>query len=341
MYTDNAPTPGENAEHTVRILWQDGRVTESRVKWYGVGTRSEFRLTRFGHGFPFLVADTVGDLLVLITKSHAEFIAYVLDLDEDIEEVQAALGVEPFERWGVYQGGAPRIEEEDECIQRNFRAFAEPLDNFPTGDRFSAEARRILLECVEHFRQLTPDTALMKCMETEYELFRFVERQICQPEVARVFKNVDDFLQTAARIMNRRKARAGRALENHVHYLLSEASIPHEMRPQQIDGKPDVVIPSTAAYQDPSYPSEKLLVLGIKTTCKDRWRQVLNEGKKVPDKHIITMQPGISSNQLQEMYDSRVTLVVPENLHGSYPSEHEITLLSVAGFIECVRARIA
>jgi restriction endonuclease EcoRII-like protein len=341
MYTPNRPRRGHNAEHTVNILWQNGTITQSRVKWYGVGTRSEYRLTRFGRDFPFLAADTVGDLLVLVPKSHTEFIAYVLDLDEDIEEVQAALGVEPFERWGVYQHGAPQVEEEDECVQRNFRAFAQPLEDFPSGNTFSDAARRILVECVARFARLSPDDSLMKCMETEYELFRFVERQICQSEIARVFKDVDDFLQTAARVMNRRKARAGRSLENHVHHLLAQAGIPHEMRPPQIDGKPDVVIPSAAAYQDPDYPVKKLVIVGVKTTCKDRWRQVLNEGRKVRDKHILTIQPGISSNQLEEMHQSRVTLVVPQRLHNTYPADRHITLLDLAGFIQSVRARLA
>src|SRR5512142_1963088 len=54
MYSPHPPERGRNDEHNVRILWQNGRVTDSRVKWYGVGTRSEYRLTRFGRDFPFL-----------------------------------------------------------------------------------------------------------------------------------------------------------------------------------------------------------------------------------------------------------------------------------------------
>ena len=42
----------------------------------------------------------VGDLLILIPKSLNEFIAYVLDYDEDIEELQSALSLNRF-RIGV------------------------------------------------------------------------------------------------------------------------------------------------------------------------------------------------------------------------------------------------
>ncbi len=66
---------------------------------------------------------------------------------------------------------------------------------------------------------------------------------------------------------------------NHVEYVLKESGIPHEMRPD-IDGKPDVIIPDREAYYNSSYPLDKLWVVGIKTTCKDRWRQVLNEGQR-------------------------------------------------------------
>jgi len=51
-------------------------------------------------------------------------------------------------------------------------------------------------------------------MKAEYRLFKLVERQLCLDEVRRLFKDIDDFLSTAARIMNRRKTRAGRSMEN-------------------------------------------------------------------------------------------------------------------------------
>ncbi len=98
-----------------------------------------------------------------------------------------------------------------------------------------------------------------------------------QHEIVRPFKDVDDFLTTASSIMNRRKSRAGRSLENHVESLLRAAGISFDVRPQ-IDGRvqPDILIPSKTDYEDVNFPVEKLRILGVKTTCKDRWRQVLN-----------------------------------------------------------------
>ena len=85
----------------------------------------------------------------------------------------------------------------------------------PTGEAFSAEARATLEECIKAFQRMSADDALMHCMDAEYRLFRMAERVISGPEIARLFRDVDDFLATASGIMNRRKARAGRSLENH------------------------------------------------------------------------------------------------------------------------------
>ena len=111
------------------------------------------------------------------------------------------------------------------------------------------------------------------------------------------------------------------------------------MRPN-IDGKPDVVIPNEAAYHDKDYPLDKLFIIGVKTTCKDRWRQVLNEGKRVPEKHILTIQPGISTNQLNEMHKANVTLVVPKRFHKDYPKDRDITLLTVEEFISKIHTKL-
>ena len=346
MYTPHPPVKGQNDKHPVSIVWQDGRATESVITWYGKA-KHEYRLTRFGKDFPFLNEDVVGDLLVLIAKSRHEFLAYVLDYDEDIEEIQSALGVEAFESWGVYRDGVAqkletKIESEDKCIDRQIREFSSTLRAFPTGEVFSENTRRILTACIKKFMQLTPDEVLMRSYQTEYQIFQSVERQVCQNEVSgRLFKDIDDFIHTAASIMNRRKARAGRSFENHVECLLTQAGIPHKMRPSLgADGRPDIVIPNEKAYFDRDWPEQKLFIVGLKTTCKDRWRQVLNEGLGVRAKHIFTLQQGISAAQLQEMHAAGVSLVVPQPLHKNFPKGSAISLLNVETFIQKVKNQL-
>jgi len=335
MFTPHPPERGDNQKHDVEIFWQDGRTTDSVVTWYG-RAKSEYRLTRFGRNFPFLNADAVGNLLVLIPVTLTDFRAYVLDLEQDIDELQAALGVEVIDAWGVYEFGREHAETEDECISRHFRDFAAILDGFPTGAAFSAKTREALIDCIAQFTSQSADRKLMTAVEAEYALFRLVERRFCEPQICQLFASVDEFLKTAASIMNRRKSRAGRSFENHVAFVLEDAGIPFTSQPK-IDGKPDLVIPSVEAYHDSTYPVDRLFIVGLKTTCKDRWRQVLNEGRRVPRKHLMTMQRGISTNQLGEMVAANVSLIVPQGLHREYPDRSPMDLMAVDGFIDTVQ----
>jgi hypothetical protein len=338
LYAPFAPAKGKLEKSKVRIIWQGGeRVTDSVVTWYGQKTRFEYRLTSFGKGFPYLIDDSVGDLLVLIPQDLHNFLAYIIDLPEDIEDIQAALGVEAIGTWVVYEGARepPPLSPED-CIDRQFRAFAQGLDAFPAGNLFSEKTREALIGCVHDFGKKPSDDRLMDLMKAEYRLFRLVERQICLPEVRRLFKGIDDFLKTAATLMNRRKSRAGRSMKNHVEYLLKDAKIPFDARPQ-IHGEPDIVIPGKAAYDDPEFPARKLFAVGVQTTCKDRWRQVTQEARRIEWKHLITLQEGVSARQLTQMNQQKVTLVVPQKLHSRYPQVKGVQLMDMEGFIRTIR----
>lgn len=338
LFSPQSPEKNVNHEHPVKVIWQDGRQTDSIVHWYGTGTRSEYRLTRFGRDFPYLTSDNVGDLLVLIPKSLTEFNAYVLDLDEDIEEIQATLGVEIIKSWVAYEEGKFLEETEDVCLNRKFRELAAVLDKFPPGLVFSEATRDAVIDCVKGFNRLTPDRQLVRFIQEEYSLYKMVERKIYEPEVQRLFKNIDDFLDTAMSILQARRSRAGRSLEIHVEYLLKQANIPHQMRPKVDNTEPDIIIPSKIAYDDPRFPLEKLFIIGVKTTCKDRWRQVIQEAPRIPHKHIITIQKGISTRQLDEILDHDITLVVPEPIHSEYPPNRRTSLISIQTFLESVKA---
>ena len=329
---------GENKDHPVEVLWPEGRLTASVVKWYGQGTRSEYRLTRFGKDFPWRTVDNLGSLLVLIPKSLDHFIAYVLDLDEDIEEFQAALGIEVIDSWVLYEKGLTKYETEDGCLNKRFRDFAATVDDFPAGRVFSETTRSAMLDCIASFGSLNSDEQLVRFVREEYELYKMVERKVREPEVQRLFSSIEDFLETAQKILQARKSRAGRSLENHVEHLLRQAAIPFQMR-QIVDGtRPDIIIPSKAHYDDASYPDKRLYMIGVKTTCKDRWRQVTQEAPRIKLKHILTLQKGISAKQLEEIHRSKVLLIVPESLHKEYPPEFRSQLLSVHTFIDKLRS---
>lgn len=318
LFTVIPPTRGTNGKANVRVIWGNGLVTDSVVTWYGTGTRREYRLTRFGKDFPYLDRENVGSLLVIVPRSYELFHAYVLDFDEDIEAVQAALGVQVLNKIGVYERGMiPPAETEDECVERHFATFLKHIADFPSPQEVSAAAREALESCLKDLRRGPLDARLLTTVEAEYRLFRLIERKICSPQVTSVFPDIDAFLQTAQTILQRRKSRAGLAFQNQVQHLFEEIRLPHEAQPN-IDGRPDFIFPSAEAYRNLSHPTEKLIALALKTTCKDRWRQVLEEAKRVSPKYLLTLQPGISVNQLKEMKAANVILVVPKPLQKDY-----------------------
>ena len=103
--------------------------------------------------------------------------------------------------------------------------------------------------------------------------------------------------------------------------------------------RPDFLFPSQEAYHTPSFPTEKLVSLAAKTTCKDRWRQVINEADRLRDrpKFLCTLQQGISSAQLDEMEAEKIILVVPKPYIATYPKDKQARIWTIEHFVSFVR----
>lgn len=193
------------------------------------------------------------------------------------------------------------------------------LEKFPS----CAEIIKKAIE-LRHVPSADPDDRLMQRRKCEFEIFRSVEEAIEFPWISKGFKTVDEFIARAQTILQRRKARSGRSLELHTRHIFIEESLQEGVQfshqPVSETGKkPDFLFPSQAAYQMKDFPADQLRMLAVKTTCKDRWRQVLNEADRIPTKHLLTLQEGVSENQFREMTGANVRLVVPKKLiHSPY-----------------------
>jgi len=336
LFTPHPPERGDNQKSWPTIIWPDGLETESCVTWYG-RKKQEYRLTRFGRGFPHLTTDQIGSLFVLIPESHDRFIAYVFDYEDEIDGVFAGLGVEVVQGWGcVFDATSTEPETQEDCLSRQFAQFCRDLTEFPSTAEISTAAQAAVQSCDLRFASLSRDDQLMAFVQAEYDLFRLVERLICGNQIqGRLFRTIDEFLDIALTVLNRRKVRAGRALENHFEYLLREAELSFDIR-SQIKGRPDVILPSIEAYYDSDFPAEQLIAIGIKTTCKDRWRQILPEAERAGCRFLVTLQQGISTKQLDEMTDAGVTVVVPRSLHDAFARSDRARLMTVEELFEVI-----
>ena len=188
-------------------------------------------------------------------------------------------------------------------------------------------------------RALAVDSRLVKRRDCEFELFRSIESHVVLPRVREGFGSVEDFISFANSVTNRRKSRAGKSLELQVRKIFDEESIGYSWTKATEDKRtPDFVFPSIERYHERSWPDSQLRMLAAKTTCKDRWRQVLNEAARIPVKHLLTLQEGVSEMQYREMKSEGVRLVVPRSLHEKYPETVQPELLTLEEFIGELRA---
>lgn len=335
---DTPGVKGENKEKTVRIAWQDAFTTESRMKYYGQGTRNEYRITRFGRSFPFLQDDNVGDLLIITKQTEEDYQGYVLSADEDIDCFFAYFNLSSDESNTLLNKDAVSSGTK---IQQWMRDFISQHDAFPETKTMALGAQL----CYQKAKGLPdstytakPDDILLGWIDTEYDLFRMMEEKVYARYLDVPFGKVERLVQVSNEILNRRKARAGKALEHHLSALFRHnALVFEEQAVTEEHKKPDFLFPNAACYHDFSFPADDLTVLGAKTTCKDRWRQVLTEADRVEHKYLFTLQQGISKNQLQEMTDAHLTLVVPRAYLTSFPKEYQGQIQDLKGFIETVR----
>ena len=230
---------------------------------------------------------------------------------------------------------------EDEFLDEMLRRYG---GKFPTTRVFSAYARSTLEDVSAKDNS---DQALMEWMEREEILFRTLERHLIADRLSSGFAatkgtkvDVEGFLAFSLSVQNRRKSRVGLALENHLEQVFQENGIRYS-RGQSTENKakPDFLFPGHEKYHDAEFTAGNLTMLGVKSTCKDRWRQVLAEADRIDDKHLLTLEASISNSQTDEMKAKRLQLVLPKALHTSYTPAQQGWLMSVAEFAEVVRKR--
>lgn len=341
MFLDEEAIKGTNIDIPIRIHWQNDFDTDSRFKYYGVGTRNEYRITRFGRGFPFLTDDNVGDLLVLARYDKDYYEAFVLQTDDDIDDFFSFFNLSYDKTNQIID--VNQTERPEQRLLTLINSFVAQYADFPDTRIMANGARTCFNEANGIITQnivSTPDDILLGWLDTEYTLFKYMEEKVYSNITSKPFSSIDAFVTMANEVLNRRKSRAGKSLEHHLADIFTHNQLLFEEQViTEENKKPDFVFPNGKCYHNITFPGELLTVLGAKTTCKDRWRQVLNEADRVDDKYLFTLQQGISSNQLKEMQDYRLHLVVPHKYLTSFPKEYRNDICDLSSFIGMVRER--
>lgn len=219
------------------------------------------------------------------------------------------------------------------------------LEYFPSGLPTTTALSKLARDLTGIDSRDGADEALIAWLDREELLFRAYEKHLVSKQLAKGFgqdgSDVDSFIKFSLSVHNRRKSRAGHAFENH----LTEVFTQHNLSFERGKGKlytegtqqPDFMFPSFSAYHDPSFPEKNLLLLGAKTTCKDRWRQVLAEGNRLEKKYLITLQGGITEQQTQQMQEKNLQLIVPKEIKSTYTQNQQDWLYDVAQLIQVAK----
>mgnify|MGYP006381955867 FL=1 len=301
-----------------------------------------------------------GDLLVIAKRSDDTLLAIVAEKDTTIErQIMWLFGLSDLTHPGFSVkseleteqdriGFAARVvleqigvETEEEAPNYLDQMLAKFKGVFPKTIEFSAYARGTIRDLSSHD---DPDVALVSWMEREEILFRTLEKHLLGEKLRGLTQaGIDDsepFIKLVQSALQRRKSRAGSALENHLEKVFTEHGVTYTRTGvTEKNLKPDFIFPGMVHYHDAAFPQARLTMLASKSTCKDRWRQILNEAERIPNKHLLTLEPSISENQTCEMQAERVQLVLPRRLHSTYTPEQQTWLMDVAAFIDLVRQR--
>lgn len=322
----------------VKIKWQDDFVTESAFTYYL--SKGEFRITRFGRGFPFWDTSYTGALFVFTKQSEDDYCGFFLNTDDEIEEFLNAFGISPTETNCIIDKEEVRTKAKESMAIQEY--VSEINNKFPSTEEMAAVAREIQNRIYGHkdYICIDPDQKIINWTEVEFKLFRAVESARYGELIKHGFQSVDEFVKLANMVLNRRKSRAGKSLEHHLAAIFEGNYIQYDSQTvTEGHKKPDFLFPSCRAYHDLNYPTEKLIFLAAKTTCKDRWRQVLNEADRLKGntKYLFTLQRGISERQMDEMQSEKVTLVVPKPYIVEYPENRRERIWTLAKFVEYVK----
>ena len=342
LYLDDSPSDAVTNEGL--LTWYDARKTHPK--------RSEWRL--YYTDSDVFEAAAAGDLLLIAKISENELLAIVASAGSTGEnQIRLLFGLpvdaesrfvvrDLFEKSGPEVGFASRMilsmleveleKDDDHFLDDMLAKFG---GRFPTTRVFSDYARA---QCGDVDSLSDPDSAVLAWLTMEERLFRVLEKHLVWRKIRDGFESVDEYISSSLSVLNRRKSRAGHAAENHLEQVFVQNGV-NFVRGATTEGrsKPDFVFPGIDNYLDASFPAENLTMLGVKTTCKDRWRQVLAEAARISDKHLFTLEPAVSENQTEEMVRNRLQLVLPYELHSTYSLGQQPHLLSLSGFMDRVQ----
>jgi len=227
------------------------------------------------------------------------------------------------------------IEELTAALEAgSLQSFIATVSKMPAPGVLAAEAQRAYMaqqgiETLDPYEMPSPGDAIMQISrDIEYALYKRAEIRYRAAEVVRIvaeggtdvvasivrsFPKLDALFLSASQ---QRKTRAGRSFEHHIARVLHDGRIRHEEQAVTGGRRPDFVLPSVAILTSMTRSFDDAMILSLKTTLRERWKQVPMEKFRC-ELFLATVDDRVSSEAVDGMHAQGIHLVVPESLKSS------------------------
>jgi hypothetical protein len=344
--TSTSKSLNPNKEAIFNINWKDFALTKPARLVHYVGKGPETHLTRLCKD-SFVCIEPSS--LFILGKNGLEYNAYVLPTDSD--EYQFFEDYFEIDDNFISKVFSPKlspisndkadpfwIEVKDSYAAGFLDSFLKEMEKMPDALTLAKSAQEIFLRD-NNKTNLNPfelervgDIIVKLSREIEYDLFKrrqfelncvdlmvkllgsgseVYESEVILKRIMDGFKDIDSMFLSATQ---QRRSRAGYSFEYHIEKILSDGQIPFDKQVFEGSSKPDFIVPSLDEYNK-NVPGNSF-VLSAKTTLRERWRQVLKEGRNC-DVYLATVDDKISPDSLRVLNDNNVVVVVPESVKDS------------------------
>lgn len=285
-----------------------------------------------------------GVLLKPLGEAHHWFIT-IDSLSEEAALLESAFDLGVDFHYGLFDPGTifSAAFADSELLIREIRAaiksgtlkaFIKAASQFPPSPIIASDAQKIFLQqhgydSLNPYEITNPGDAVMEISrDIEYTLYKRIELRHRAAEtigiitqggadiVASVVRGYPELNASFLSASQTRKSRAGRSFEHHVAKLLRDGQILFQEQAVTGGRRPDFVMPSVKALKQKVRAYDDALVLSLKTTLRERWKQVPME-KFNCALFLATVDDRVSSDAIEDMRGLGIHLLVPESLKKS------------------------
>lgn len=277
-------------------------------------------------------------------ETHYWFIT-IDSLSDEAAQLESAFDLGADFHYGLFDPGSifsTALDNSDLLIQEigeaiksgTLKAFIKAASHFPQPSTLAAEAQKAFLlkhgrDSLNPYEIHNPGDAVMEISrDIEYSLYRRLElRRRAAEAIGIITKGDADIVSAVVKgypelnaiflsASQTRKSRAGRSFEHHVARLLRDGQVLFQEQAVTGGSRPDFVMPNVIVLKQTVRTYDDALVLSLKTTLRERWKQVPME-KLNCALFLATVDDRVSSDAIESMCELGVHLLVPESLKKS------------------------